>query len=524
MYNKERRAWLWLLLLPYHTTNHGVHAQSSSTDGAGRCPTHVVQTGETCLSIAVSYETTSDQIERVNNQTWGWRGCAGLEAKSTICIGEGLPPLPPVLDDALCGPQMPGTKADDINHNVSSLNPCPLNACCSAFGYCGTTPDFCASTDQASSTTRGCISNCGTDVRSSSDPPKQFISIAYFQAYNKNRACLTMNVSQIEREKYSHIHYSFAKLKPDSFEVDITDIEDDFYAFVEMRDFKRILTFGGWAFSTSPDSYSIFRSMVKPENIDRATSTIANFVVQHDLDGVDIDWEYPSATDIPGIPAGQPSEGLEFSNFLGLLRNKLPKRSVSIALPSGYWYLKVLPVIEIVQHVDYAVYMTYDYHGLWDFGNRWSQSGCVNGDCLRSHVNMTETMESLALITKAGVPSNKIVVGITSYGRGFHMESSNCTDPGCLWTQEAPQPKGRCTQEEGVLADGEINELRKQQNSIYIRDERSDSDIVVFPDSAWWIAHMNEKTKLGRIGKYRMMNFAGTSDWAVDLQGITSET
>jgi GH18 family chitinase len=34
-------------------------------------------------------------------------------------------------------------------------------------------------------------------------------------------------------------------------------------------------------------------------------------------------------------------------------------------------YLKGMPIKEISEVVDYFVYMTYDLHGQWDYGNKW---------------------------------------------------------------------------------------------------------------------------------------------------------
>jgi GH18 family chitinase len=51
------------------------------------------------------------------------------------------------------------------------------------------------------------------------------------------------------------------------------------------------------------------------------------------------------------------------------------------------------------------------------------------GNCLRSYINFTETENALSIITKAGVPSKKLFVGITSYGRSFKMEKAGCTGP-----------------------------------------------------------------------------------------------
>lgn len=66
----------------------------------------------------------------------------------------------------------------------------------------------------------------------------------------------------------------------------------------------------------------------------------------------------------------------------------------------------------------------YGLHGQWDARNEYSQEYCESGNCLpmvRSQVNLTETRKSLAMITKVGVPGNKIIVGVTSYGRSFQM-------------------------------------------------------------------------------------------------------
>lgn len=59
--------------------------------------------------------------------------------------------------------------------------------------------------------------------------------------------------------------------------------------------------------------------------------------------------------------------------------------------------------------LDYIIYMTYDLHGQWDYDNEWTSPGCPTGNCLRSHVNETETKDALSMITKAGADSGKVV-------------------------------------------------------------------------------------------------------------------
>ena len=85
--------------------------------------------------------------------------------------------------------------------------------------------------------------------------------------------------------------------------------------------------------------------------------------------------------------------------FLAVLKNLLPGKTVSIAAPASYWYLKAFPIASISKVVDYIVFMTYDLHGQWDAGNAYSQEGCESGMCLRSHVNLTETKTALAMVS-----------------------------------------------------------------------------------------------------------------------------
>jgi GH18 family chitinase len=105
--------------------------------------------------------------------------------------------------------------------------------------------------------------------------------------------------------------------------------------------------------------------------------------------------------------------------------------------------------------------MTYDFHGQWDAGNVYSQEECATGNCLRSQVNLTETKQSLATITKVGVPGAKVIVGITRYGRSFNMAEAGCWGLGCLYTgtrDNSHATKGKCTDTTGYIIDAEIED------------------------------------------------------------------
>lgn len=79
-------------------------------------------------------------------------------------------------------------------------------------------------------------------------------------------------------------------------------------------------------------------------------------VNQYNLDRVDFDWEYPGATDIPGIPLGSPSDGPNYLSFLQEVRALLPAgKTLSIAAPASYWYLRGFPIADMAAILDYIV-------------------------------------------------------------------------------------------------------------------------------------------------------------------------
>ncbi|KAK5993501.1 Killer toxin subunits alpha/beta [Cladobotryum mycophilum] len=491
----------------------------------GTCNTYRVNQGDGCFDLADTHYLQQQDIEDFNKKTWGWAGCAHLQIGQLICLSKGTPPMPAPVQGTTCGPQVPGTKKPTDGTALADLNQCPLNACCDAWGFCGTTPNFCTKTPAdtgapgtAKPGTNGCISNCGMDIVNNGKAPDELRTIGYYEAFDQLRACLRMGVTEIPDNKYSHIHFAFATVTP-GFEVDISDSLTEFNKFVKMSGFKKILSFGGWAFSMDPGTFQRFRDAAKKENRDTFVSNLVSFMSVQNLDGFDFDWD--------------PEDGDNYLDFLQLLRNKLPSgKTISIALPASYWYLKQYPVKSIAKYVDYFIYMTYDLHGQWDFNNKWAIPSCAGGNCLRSHVNKTETHDAMVMITKAGVEARQIIIGVSSYGRSFRMTDASCSGPFCTFTGDRDHSMaypGPCTATGGYISNAELNDIIKDHGNFsvvksYI-DKDSDSNILMYgnPRAVDWVAYMDGDVKSNRINWIKDLNFGGSTDWAIDLQDYSND-
>lgn len=494
----------------------------------GTCYTYLVESGDYCSAIAASYSITVDEIDSYNNHTWGWLGCDNLQAGENICLSSGDPPFPSAVTNSVCGPQVPGTTANGSDRSTwADLNPCPLNACCDVWGQCGITPEFCTETNSTTgnpgtseSGTNGCISNCGTDITNNSDAPDDFYALGYFEAFNKNRGCLTMEAYSIDTSKYTHIVYAFGLIASD-YSVSINSSQSDMFdQFLALTDVKKIVSFGGWDFSTGVDTYMIFREGVTSDNRDTLAQNLADFISTNDIDGVDFDWEYPGEPDISGIPAGSDDDGTNYLAFLKELRSLIGDDiTISIAMPASFWYLQAFPVEKLNDVVDFFIFMTYDLHGQWDYGNDSSDDGCEGGNCLRSHVNLTETGYALSMVTKGGADASKLMVGVSSYGRSFEMTTADCTGPDCTFTgPDSSATPGRCTQTAGYLSNAEINEIISDNPTVQVLfDDSSDTDIIVYNDTQW-VGYMTNTTKSTRTTYYQGLNLGGTTEWAIDLE------
>ncbi|XP_014561985.1 glycoside hydrolase family 18 protein [Bipolaris victoriae FI3] len=482
-------------------------------DANGNCAVYTTKKDDYCSKIAVSRDITVAELENFK-----------------MCISEGSPPMPANVPNAVCGPTMNGTTQPPAGTDLATLNPCLLNVCCNIWGQCGMTDDFCViskSETGAPGTSapgkNGCISNCGRDIIKGSAPASK-IKLAYYESWNFNRPCLTMHVDKIDTSTYTHIHFAFANVTRGDYRVEITDpnVLEQFEIFKGMTGVKKIVSLGGWAFSTEPGTFQILREAAKPANREKFKNNLISFMNEHNLDGIDLDWEYPGAPDIPDIPSDDPVNGLNYYRLLSSLKSSVgSSKSVSFAAPASYWYLKSFPIKNMAKDLDYIVYMTYDLHGQWDYGNKWTSPGCDTGNCLRSHVNETETKDALSMITKAGAASNKVVVGVASYGRSFKMAQSGCDSEQCRFTGSprlSNAAKGRCTETAGYISNAEINEIVRSGN-VKKKWTSEGSNIMVYNDTEW-VAWMDDDMKEERAKFYDSYNFAGTTDWAVDLQAF----
>ncbi|GEQ66990.1 hypothetical protein JCM33374_g653 [Metschnikowia sp. JCM 33374] len=429
------------------------------------CATHYIRKGDTCRILMARYWPLKEaDIEQFNRNTYGWRGCGHLIPQQPICVSGGTPPRPNPSPNAECGPLAPGDLYDAE---------CRNNVCCSDNGFCGVTPAFCQVTPEIGPPgTNGCYSNCGyghlPTVR-----PSSFKKAAYWLDTDGG---LHMPVAEIHG--FDTVHYAYAKITKNS----SIEVGRQFGDFLKSSGARRVVSFGGWHFSSSPSTYNIMRQAVSEKYREVFARNVLQFVNSNGSDGVDFDWQYPEATDIPNIPQGNATDGHMYAQLLKHIKDLLPEKTVSVAIPPLYGYLKGFPLKQLDGVVDYFNLMAHDYVGQWDYGRPHTGIGC--------HNDRASTERAMKMIVKSGIDTTKVYGGLANYGRTFKSADKACTSYKCPF--QGPYAKtaaGDVTDTPGFLSIGEINQSRFSESKF---NESSKCFYGVYNNKEDWVAWMKQ--------------------------------
>lgn len=184
------------------------------------------------------------------------------------------------------------------------------------------------------------------------------------------RACDKRQPEDIDVTAFTHLNFAFAFFHPTSFQIAPMNAgdEDLYRRFTALKSKKPALrtwiAVGGWSFNDAtniPNTRTAFSDMVSTKaNRQAFIASLSNFLRTYNFDGVDIDWEYPSADDRGGVKADKAN----FVTFLQELRSAFGSRyGISLTLPASFWYLQGFDIKAIQHYVDWMNMMSYDIHG-----------------------------------------------------------------------------------------------------------------------------------------------------------------
>jgi chitinase len=162
---------------------------------------------------------------------------------------------------------------------------------------------------------------------------------------------------------------------------------------------KLLLSIGGW----TAGGFSEMAST--PERRAAFSADCARVCAQFGLDGIDLDWEYPTSTEA-GIAAA-PEDRDNYTALMGALRQALgAERLLTLASYAGAQFIDFAAIAHLIDFVNIMVY---------DLG----RPPFHNAPVFASAMTRKWTCESaVAAHLAAGLPADKLVLGLPFYGHG----------------------------------------------------------------------------------------------------------
>lgn len=223
----------------------------------------------------------------------------------------------------------------------------------------------------------------------------------------------------IDARSLTRINYAFANIQDGRI---VTGFSQDAANFKVLDSLKEqnqslavLVSVGGWLWSGGFSDVSLTAA-----SRETFAQSVMEFLRKYQLDGLDIDWEYPG---MPG--AGHTYRSVDKQNFTLLLRELRSRFNAETARTHKRLYLTIAAgssddfiahteMKKVQAYVDTVNLMAYDYYE--------ASSDAVTGNHAPLFTDPADPKKvsantSVLAFEKAGVPAEKIVLGMPFYGR-----------------------------------------------------------------------------------------------------------
>ncbi|MCR8559081.1 glycoside hydrolase family 18 protein [Mucilaginibacter sp. BJC16-A38] len=248
--------------------------------------------------------------------------------------------------------------------------------------------------------------------------PKKHVVIGYVGGYRG-----LIDTSLVNAKKLTHINYAFVNVKDNR--AWLTNIRTDTTNFKNLLklkkvnpDLKILISIGGWAWSKNFSD-----AVVSDTSRNAFAASAVEIIRKYNLDGVDIDWEYPDNIGDGNVyrPEDKQNYTLMFKAIrkeLDKLEDETGKKLFLTAAVGGFKrFTQTTEMDKVAKYLNYINLMTYDYF-------QDSLGIAVHHTNLyasKKYNTLDYAAKAVADFEAAGVPAKKLVMGMAFYGRSSRV-------------------------------------------------------------------------------------------------------
>lgn len=313
------------------------------------------------------------------------------------------------------------------------------------------------------------------------------------------------DIDSLNPKKLSHINYAFVDVKGNRAWLHNEATDTINFRMLnalkkQNKDLKILISIGGWTWSKN------FSDAVLTDTSTHAFAySCIDIVAKYDLDGVDIDWEYPGLIGDNNKFRPEDKQGYtllfkELRQGLDSLKKITGKKYLVTTAVGGSWeFIAHTEMDKVAEYNDYINVMSYDYAG----GSDTISSHHTNLYASSNDTSQGSTDKSIKAFMAAGVPANKLVVGMGFYGKGWEMESP---DNNGLYRRVKKFTRAGGF---GYLKDS----LENKKGFIKYWDDVAKAPYLFNPQTKVFITYDDEKSIKEKCEYIKKNNLAGAMFW-----------
>ena len=227
-----------------------------------------------------------------------------------------------------------------------------------------------------------------------------------------------LTAGQVDPHSMTRLNYAFANIDDGRMVTGFAHDAENFAFLTTLRKQNLQLTIlvsvGGWLWSGHFSDMALTK-----ETRARFIESASEFIAKYQLDGLDIDWEYPGMAG--STQAFRREDKQNFTALLSELRDRFDRDSrkahrrlyLTIAAGASPDFLAHTEMDKVARIVDTVNLMAYDYYE--------PGSGPITGHHAALYTNPGDPQKesgdaSVHAFEKAGVPADKLVLGLPFYG------------------------------------------------------------------------------------------------------------
>ncbi len=332
---------------------------------------------------------------------------------------------------------------------------------------------------------------------------KKHVIIGYVGGYRG-----LIDTSMVNAKKLTHINYAFVNVKDNrawltNIKTDTTNFKNLLKLKTVNPELKVLISIGGWAWSKN------FSDAVLTDTGRNAFAASAvDIVRKYNLDGVDIDWEYPD--NIGDGNVFRAADKQDYTLMFKALRKELDKlegetdRKMFLTAAVGGFKRFTLhtEMDKVAKYLNYVNLMTYDYF-------QDSLGVAVHHTNLYASKKYNPAFDSadkaVTDFIAAGVPAKKLVMGVAFYGHSSRVKDTIANGLGIK--TDGKMRGGGYT----FIKDSLVNNATKGFK--YYRDIDAAAPYLFNPDTKQFITYDDEWSIKNKCDYVLKKGMAGVMFW-----------